>query len=172
MAIPLSILSGGLKIQNETEQNVYDFIRNFDQGLEWKQSVIEIFQIKYSRQALFHSKILTNATDHQQYCNINDFRSFIVENDIYKMKDEVVKLHKKTDLKNKLKRPPKQNDKQKKELNDIQPSFNKIYNKTKAKFMFSTEMATITDNIYWLTSTDMIILPLITKCVGVVSALC
>ena len=58
LAILFSILSGEPDIQKKFGKNIYDFIRNFDKAFELEESITEIFQIKYFRQALFHRKYM------------------------------------------------------------------------------------------------------------------
>ena len=113
LAILFSILSGGSTIQKKNGENVYDSIHNFDKDFKLKEPVIGIFQIKYFRQALFHAKIYANSTDDQKYSNMIDLSDFIGNNNIYKMKDKIVKLHNnKNDVEKQLIRTPKPNDKE------------------------------------------------------------
>ena len=51
-----------------------------------------IFQIKYFRQTLFHAEIYATASDGQKNSNMNDLSDFIGENNIYKLKEKIVKL--------------------------------------------------------------------------------
>ena len=111
LTILFSILFGKPATQKKIWQNVYDFISNFDKDFKLDEPVTEIFQIKYFRQALFHAKICANETDNQKSSNMIDLSDFIGDNDIYKMKDKIVKLHhNKNDRGNELKRTPKPND--------------------------------------------------------------
>ena len=131
---------------------VYDFISNFDKDFKLNAPVTEKFQIKYFRQVLFHAKIYANETDNQKSSNMIDLSDFIGDNDIYRMKEKIVKLHHyKNDQGNELKRTPKPNDKEaikkrlvpiNKEYHDIHATFQKNYNNAKSKFMISTEMTT------------------------------
>ena len=79
--------------QKKIGQNVYDFISNFDKDFKLIEPVTEIFQIKYFHQALFCAKIYANETDNQKYSNMIDVSDFIANNDIFEMKDKIVKLH-------------------------------------------------------------------------------
>ena len=133
-----SILSGGSTIQKQIGENVYNFIRNFDKAFELKEPVTKMFQIKCFRQAFFHGKIFVNVSDNQNNSNMNDLGNFRGENNIYKMKDKVVKLSVITfNLTKQVKRTPKFNDKQpmkqqleqsKKVLNDVLPIFKLMLN--------------------------------------------
>ena len=110
---------------------------------------------------------------------MSDLSDFIGDNDIYQMKDKIIKSHhNKNNLENELKRIPKLNNKEtikkqlaliNKEYHNIHPTFQKNYNDAQSEFMISTETTTKENDIDWLTNNDMINLQLVTKFVGVLS---
>ena len=171
LAILFSILSGATATRTKIAENVYKFIRKFEKTFTLKELVAEIFQIKYLRQALFHAKLYKNLSDKQKTSNMFDLSDFIDDDDIFAMRDKIVKLlEQKQKLEDELKRTPKKQDKEtikkrlapiNKELHHSYPTYEKKYNDAKSKFMISTEQTLNEDDIYWLTNNDMINLPLI-----------
>ena len=171
LAILFSILSGASQTQKIIAEKVYKFIHQFEKTFTLKDFVAEIFQIKYLRQALFHAKLYKNLSDKQKTSNMFDLSDFIDDDDIFPMRDKIVKLlEQKKELEDELKRTPKKQDKEtikkrlapiNKELHHSYPTYEKKYNDAKSKFMISTEQTLNEDDIYWLTNNDMINLPLI-----------
>ena len=82
-----------LQLRRKLGEYIYEFIRNFDKDFKLKEPVTEIFQTKYFCQALFYAKIYENESDNQKSSNMIDLSDFIGNNDIYEMKDKIVKLH-------------------------------------------------------------------------------